>query len=138
MAKLPEAMKVSLSLIFFLLELFGRIECSNLEVVYQWKYLDWVDPAVRLTGRNFTLGNPFTQDVDVDRHGRVFVTSPQWLHGTPIALSVLSNVTGPGGPLLLPYPNWKWHTAASGCDSIISVYRLAVNMVEHFFSNADP
>ncbi|XP_043677833.1 protein yellow-like [Vespula pensylvanica] len=120
-------MKVSLSLIFFLFELFDHIEGSNLEVAYQWKYLDWVRPAVRLTGRNFTLGNPFTQDVDIDRHGRVFVTSPQWLPGTPISLSVLSNVNGPGGPLLIPYPNWKWHTAASGCDSIISVYRLAID-----------
>ncbi|KAI4484280.1 hypothetical protein M0804_007736 [Polistes exclamans] len=120
-------MEVSLSLIIFFLGLFGPIKSFNLKVAYQWKYLDWIHPAVSLTGRNFTLGNPFTQDIDIDKRGRAFVTSPQWLDGTPIVLSLVSNVNGPGGPLLIPYPSWEWHTASSGCDSLISVYRLAID-----------
>ncbi|KAI4498391.1 hypothetical protein M0802_006570 [Mischocyttarus mexicanus] len=120
-------MVVSLSLIIFFLGLFGPIKSTYLEVAYQWKYLDWINPAVRLTDKNFTLGNPFTQDVDIDKRGRIFVTSPQWLDGTPIVLSVVSNVNGPGGPLLIPYPSWEWHTVSSGCDGLISVYRLAID-----------
>lgn len=98
---------------------------SHLEVIYQWKYLDWVWPNIHLTGKNYTLGNAFTQDVDIDRQGRVFVTSPQWLDGVPISLSLVTKAQGSGGRLLVPYPNWSWHTPFS-CESIVSVYRLAV------------
>ncbi|XP_076650360.1 major royal jelly protein 9 [Halictus rubicundus] len=114
-----------LSFVFIL----GSLRCANgggLEVAFQWKYLDWTWPNVPLTGKNFTLGNPFTQDVDVDRYGRIFVTSPQWLDGVPITLSLVSTVPGPGGPLLMPYPDWSWFTPYN-CNSLISVYRLAID-----------
>ncbi|XP_072743195.1 dopaminechrome tautomerase [Anoplolepis gracilipes] len=99
---------------------------SHLEVVYQWKYLDWVWPNTLLSGKNYTLGNAFTQDVDIDSQGRVFVTSPQWLDGVPISLSLVTKEYGLGGHLLVPYPNWSWHTPFN-CDNIISVYRLAID-----------
>ncbi|XP_015596270.1 major royal jelly protein 1 [Cephus cinctus] len=99
---------------------------SGLEVVYQWKYLDWVWPNVLLTGKEFILGNAFTQDVDVDRTGRVFVTSPQWLDGVPIVLSTVTTANGPGGPLLAPYPDWTWHKSYD-CDGLVSVYRIAID-----------
>ncbi|OAD60749.1 Protein yellow [Eufriesea mexicana] len=107
---------------------FALLHCvhGGLEVAFQWKYLDWTWPNVYLTGRNQTLGNAFTQDVDIDRYGRVFVTSPQWLDGVPISLSLVTSVRGLGGPLLTPYPDWSWHVAYS-CDSIVSVYRLAID-----------
>lgn len=118
-----------MELIRALVLLLGLLVCSSqpqhLEVVYQWKYLDWVWPNIHLTGKNYTLGNAFTQDVDIDRQGRVFVTSPQWLEGVPISLSLVTKGQGPGGRLLVPYPNWSWHTSFN-CDSIISVYRVAV------------
>lgn len=114
-------------LFLFLLSCVGSSEPSGLEVAYQWKFLDWVYPTVYLTGKNFTLGNSFTQDVDIDRNtGRIFVTSPQWLDGVPVTLSLITTVEGPGGPLLTPYPDWSWHTA-DGCDSLVSVYRLAID-----------
>lgn len=125
--EIPRNMELLLSFIFIFFMPLRNIEGYGLEVAYQWKYLDWVDPTISLTGKNFTLGNPFTQDVDIDRRGRIFVTSPHWQEGTPVVLSLLSNVNGPGGPLLIPYPNWKWHTAASGCDGLVSVYRLAID-----------
>ncbi|XP_003706731.3 major royal jelly protein 9 [Megachile rotundata] len=109
--------------------ILGSLQCvraGELQVVFQWKYLDWIWPNVQLTGKNFTLGNAFTQDVDIDRYGRVFVTSPQWLEGVPISLSLVTPSMGYGGPLLVPYPDWSWFTPYS-CDSIISVYRLAID-----------
>lgn len=117
-----------MELIWVLVLFFGFVhpsQPSHLEVAYQWKYLEWVWPNIHLTGKNYTLGNAFTQDVDIDSQGRVFVTSPQWLDGTPISLSLVTKAHGPGGPLLVPYPNWSWHVSFS-CESIISVYRLAV------------
>ncbi|XP_014469396.1 PREDICTED: major royal jelly protein 1-like [Dinoponera quadriceps] len=118
-----------MELIRALVLFFGLVRSSqpqHLEVVYQWKYLDWVWPNIHLTGKNYTLGNAFTQDVDIDRQGRVFVTSPQWLEGVPISLSLVTKGQGPGGRLLVPYPNWTWHTPHN-CESIISVYRLAID-----------
>lgn len=117
-----------MELIWVLVLFFGFVHSSrpsHLEVAYQWKFLDWVWPNVPLTGKNYTLGNSFTQDVDIDRQGRIFVTSPQWLNGVPISLSLVTKAQGPGGHLLLPYPNWAWHVPFS-CDSIVSVYRIAV------------
>lgn len=117
-----------MELIWVLVLFFGFIysaQLSELEVVYQWKYLEWVWPNVELTGKNYTLGNAFTQDVDIDSQGRVFVTSPQWLEGVPISLSLVTKIYGSGGRLLVPYPNWSWYKPNS-CDSILSVYRIAV------------
>ncbi|XP_076240397.1 major royal jelly protein 9 [Calliopsis andreniformis] len=107
----------------------GSLQCvrgQGLQVAFQWKYLDWVWPNVPLTGKNYTLGNSFTQDVDIDRYGRVFVTSPQWLDGVPITLSLVTTSEGAGGPLLVPYPDWTWFRPFN-CDSLISVYRLAID-----------
>lgn len=100
---------------------------SNLQVIHEWKYLDWLPPNVQLVGNNFTLGNAFTQDVDVDKAGRVFVTSPKWPEGVPIVLSVVTDVGGPGGPLLAPYPDWTWHRF-NDCNSIVTAFRIEVNM----------
>ncbi|XP_071562583.1 dopaminechrome tautomerase [Temnothorax nylanderi] len=118
-----------MELIWVLVLLFGLVRPSrpsHLEVAYQWKYLDWVWPNIPLTGKNYTLGNAFTQDVDIDRQGRIFVTSPQWLNGVPISLSLVTKAHGPGGHLLVPYPNWSWHISFS-CQSIVSVYRIAID-----------
>ncbi|XP_053976157.1 major royal jelly protein 1-like [Hylaeus volcanicus] len=112
--------------IVFVLGTVQYASASGFRVVLDWKYLDWESPNIILTGKNFTLGNAFTQDVDIDRKGRVFVTSPQWLDGVPITLSVVTNVEGPGGNLLIPYPDWSWFTPFN-CDSLVSVYRLAID-----------
>lgn len=114
-----------LSFVFIL----GSLHCANaggLEVVFEWKYLDWIRPVILFTGREFKWGNPFTQDVDVDRYGRIFVTSPQWLDGVPISLSLVAPVQGRGGPLLTPYPSYIWHKE-NDCKGIISVYRMAID-----------
>lgn len=99
---------------------------SGLSVAFQWKFLDWTYPSVQLTGKRFIIGNAFTQDVDIDAAGRIFVTSPQWLEGVPITLSLLTESQGPGGPLLTPYPDWSWHTP-NDCEKLVSVYRTAVS-----------
>ena len=99
---------------------------SGLSVAVEWKYLDWTYPSVQLTGKPFIFNNSFTQDVDLDEAGRIFVTSPQWLDGVPITLSSVTEAEGPGGPLLTPYPDWTWHTP-NDCNKLVSVYRMAVS-----------
>ncbi|XP_046471136.1 major royal jelly protein 1 [Neodiprion pinetum] len=114
------------SAVVLLTSVAGNAGATGLEIVYQWKYLDWVPPSVQLVGNNFTLGNAFTQDVDIDRKGRVFVTSPKWPEGVPIVLSTITDVNGPGGPLLEPYPDWTWHRFTD-CNSIVTAYRIAID-----------
>ncbi|XP_034942656.1 major royal jelly protein 1-like [Chelonus insularis] len=112
----------------FILQLcsVSLVNSSHLEIISQWKYIDWTWPNVVLTGKRYIFENPFTQDVDVDASGRVFVTTPQWLDGTPITLSTVTDLEGPGGPLLTPYPHWSWHSS-NDCDKLISVYRVAID-----------
>lgn len=98
---------------------------SGLKVAFQWKYIEWDKRSLEITGKNFTLGNVFSQDVDIDRRGRIFVTTPRWLEGNPITLSLLTNLEGNGGPLLTPYPDASWHKA--DCESIVHVFRVAVS-----------
>ncbi|XP_063973045.1 major royal jelly protein 1-like [Diachasmimorpha longicaudata] len=119
-------MKLLVNEVIFFIGIVNTVQSAGLGVLYEWKYLDWVWPNTALTGKSYIPENPFTQDVDVDVSGRVFVTSPQWLEGTPITLSLVTNLQGPGGPLLTPYPHWSWHTP-NDCDKLISVYRLAID-----------
>lgn len=120
--------KLIVNILIVVLSIVNFVDCAGLGVLYQWKYLDWVKPNVALTGKNYIPSNPLTQDVDKDISGRVFVTSPQWLEGTPVTLSLVSNLDGPGGPLLTPYPHWSWHTP-NDCNKLISVYRIAVKLI---------
>lgn len=124
---------MALGLVTWLGLVCGLVHCAAagapvLKVALSWKYLDWVWPSVPLTKSPFILGNAFSQDVDVDKYGRIFVTSPQWLEGVPITLSTVTTEVGPGGPLLKPYPNFRWHLPDS-CDNLISIYRVAVNPI---------
>ncbi|XP_043288897.1 major royal jelly protein 1-like [Venturia canescens] len=99
---------------------------SGLRVQYQWEYVDWVEPSVEQTGKSYILGNSFPLDIDIDKLGRIFVTSPQWFEGIPISLSLMTNAQGPGGPLLTPYPDWSWHVP-NDCEKITSVFRIAID-----------
>ncbi|KAF7995394.1 hypothetical protein HCN44_006501 [Aphidius gifuensis] len=119
-------MKLITSSLILVIGIVSLVDCAGLGVHYQWKYLDWVWPNVPLTKKNYIPLNPITQDVDKDTSGRVFVTTPQWLEGTPITLSLISNLDGPGGPLLTPYPHWSWHTP-NDCSKLVSVYRIAID-----------
>lgn len=46
--------------------------------------------------------------------------------GVPASLNTISELKGPGGPLLQPYPDWTW-AKRGDCNGITSVYRVAVS-----------
>ncbi|KAJ8680071.1 hypothetical protein QAD02_015858 [Eretmocerus hayati] len=103
---------------------------AELETVFQWRYLDYVWPSKEhreeaIRKGTYIISNPIPMDVDVAKDGRVFITS-LGIPGVPARLGVVSNLMSPSGPLIQPYPNWNW-TDRNDCDSIIEVYRVAID-----------
>ncbi|KAJ8687047.1 hypothetical protein QAD02_022841 [Eretmocerus hayati] len=103
---------------------------ANLETAYQWRYIDYVWPsedvkqdAIATGAYNYT--NIMPMDVDVAKDGRVFITALNF-PGVPARLGVVTNQQGESGPLIQPYPNWA-STDLNNCDSIIDVYRVAID-----------
>ncbi|KAG5332390.1 MRJP2 protein, partial [Acromyrmex heyeri] len=107
----------------------------NLTVVYKWKYVDflWESEKQREAAINSDKYNPNScvlYDVDKTQDDRIFVTSVRE-QGVPASLMTVSDKTGPGGPLLDPYPNWSWYNE-NDCNGIISVYRVSIKC-NHIF-----
>ncbi|XP_018313754.1 major royal jelly protein 3 [Mycetomoellerius zeteki] len=107
----------------------------NLKNVYDWQYVDflWDSENQRNDAINSGKYNPNScvlYDVDEAQDGRIFVTSVRE-QGVPASLMVVSDETGPGGPLLDPYPSWSWYNE-NDCNGIISVYRVSIKC-NHIF-----
>ncbi|XP_046467781.1 major royal jelly protein 1-like [Neodiprion pinetum] len=106
--------------------------CSaDLDVLHTWKYIDYVwdndtqkEDAVASGQYNAT--KIAINDVQQLPDGRVLVTTPKYFDN-PASLSVISNTSGDGGPLLEPYPSWSWHTTDGNSSSITSVNRVRVD-----------
>ena len=72
------------------------------------------------------MARKFTNEILID--GRIFVTVTKELgFGAPATLTTVTNETGPGGPLLRPYPNWSWHNSDHMCDGMVNVLRVNVS-----------
>ncbi|CAG9857969.1 unnamed protein product [Phyllotreta striolata] len=99
---------------------------SQLEVVNQWKFLDFDLPFhynyadIRLENTLFT-GLEVTDD-------RIFLAMPRLRAGVPATLAVIPRNTRRGSsPVLRAYPDWSFHDGITGnysCNGIISVYRM--------------
>ncbi|XP_011505300.1 PREDICTED: major royal jelly protein 1-like [Ceratosolen solmsi marchali] len=104
---------------------------AELQTVYEWKYLDFLwesdeqkQNAIR-TGK-YNLSRVLPSDLALAKDGRIFVSHIGYI-GTPVRLSIVSGDSIPtSGPLLLPYPDWSWHTNGD-CNGITSVYGLAID-----------
>ncbi|XP_018343236.1 PREDICTED: major royal jelly protein 1-like isoform X1 [Trachymyrmex septentrionalis] len=106
-----------------------------LKTKYDWKYIDflWESEKQRedaINSGNYNPNSCVLYDVDKARDGRIFVTSVRE-QGVPASLMTVSSETGPGGPLLDPYPSWSWYNK-NDCNGIISVYRVSIKC-NHIF-----
>ncbi|KYN38563.1 Major royal jelly protein 1, partial [Trachymyrmex septentrionalis] len=95
-----------------------------LKTKYDWKYIDflWESEKQRedaINSGNYNPNSCVLYDVDKARDGRIFVTSVRE-QGVPASLMTVSSETGPGGPLLDPYPSWSWYNK-NDCNGIISI-----------------
>ncbi|XP_018396172.1 PREDICTED: major royal jelly protein 2-like [Cyphomyrmex costatus] len=104
----------------------------KINVVHKWRYCEyeWESKQQKKDAINSGIYDPYTCvliDADKAKDGRIFVTAPRELGpGTPATVATVTNKTGPGGPLLRPYPDWSWHNNSCICDGIVNVYRLHI------------
>ncbi|CAB0038352.1 unnamed protein product [Trichogramma brassicae] len=111
-------------------------ELSKLDTVYEWNYIDfaWDSPAERekaVKNESYDFTRILPVDVDVYRDGRVFVTMIG-MHGVPATLGTVTDVKGPSGPLIKPYPDWSWFKE-NDCDSIRNVHRIAIDKCDRLW-----
>ncbi|XP_012269401.2 major royal jelly protein 1-like [Athalia rosae] len=103
---------------------------AALNTHYQWRFIDyqWESYGQKYLANKTGLYAPkkiIPYDVQRLSDGRVLVTTPRYFNN-PASLSVVSQVYGSNGPLLAPYPNWRWHDAKD-CSGITSVNRIRVD-----------
>ncbi|NP_001154980.1 major royal jelly protein-like 4 precursor [Nasonia vitripennis] len=104
---------------------------SPLVTLYEWKYFDyvWDSPEQRqayINSRRYNASNMIPIDVDRSNDGRTFVTVIRDA-GVPASVHTVSDMEGPSGPLLRPYPDWSWYENTGNCNGITSVYRVAID-----------
>ncbi|KAG5347378.1 MRJP4 protein, partial [Acromyrmex charruanus] len=111
----------------------------ELNVVHEWKYCEyeWKNQQQKENAINSKSYDPylcFFFDAIKADDGRVFISTPKYFdHGVPASLATVTNATGPGGPLLRPYPDWSWHNNTSCmCDGIVNVHRIYIKC-NHIF-----
>jgi sugar lactone lactonase YvrE len=96
------------------------------ELVYAWTRVDYefADDAARAAyERDRVYERTLLAGVDVDRTGRVFVTTPRWLDArVPATLSQVV-VGADGKPVLRPFPSWAANSLADprGLRSVLGV-----------------
>jgi hypothetical protein len=113
-------------------ELGGGYLTNVFDTIFQWNILDFEFPPGRrqqaidsgefIPENNVPLGIAATSD-------RVFVTTPRWLEGVPVSLSVIQLPAYSLSPRLVPYPDWSEHTSPDNpdCTKLMSVYRAYVD-----------
>lgn len=106
-----------------------------LEAVFEWKYLDYdfgteKERETAIQSGEYNYKNVFPIDVDKWKN-LTFVTAIRD-KGVPSSLNVVTDKLGAGGYLLKPYPDWSWAKLGS-CDSITSVYRVAIDKCDRLW-----
>ncbi|XP_018310275.1 major royal jelly protein 3 [Mycetomoellerius zeteki] len=104
----------------------------KVNVVHKWKYCEyeWESEQQKEDAINSCTYDPYMCvliDADKAEDGRVFVTARRELGlGAPATVATVTHKTGPGGPLLRPYPDWSWHNSSCTCNGIVNVYRVHI------------
>ncbi|XP_034939876.1 major royal jelly protein 1-like [Chelonus insularis] len=118
---------------FFLILSFCFIAVNSagkFKTVYKWSWIDYLwesetQRTLAILSGEYNYTKPVLIDVDVWKGGKIFVTTIR-TDGVPASLTTISGVTGHGGPLLYPYPNWRW-ARKGDCNGITSVFRVAID-----------
>ncbi|XP_024083965.1 protein yellow-like isoform X2 [Cimex lectularius] len=103
-----------------------------LTVTHIWWNVDFEFPT-EFTRRSALMHKELIPDtvviIDADVYkGRLFVTTPSLMPGTPATLSTVDQFTSVA-PLLRPFPDWSWHnvTDRNDCSYIKSVFRIKID-----------
>ncbi|XP_011694546.1 PREDICTED: major royal jelly protein 3-like [Wasmannia auropunctata] len=107
--------------------------------IYNWTHVDfdWKNQKQMEDAKKSGIYDPH-KCVIIDgtraKDGRVFVTVPrEFGFFSPATLATVTNKTGPGGPILRPYPEWSWHNNDTcTCNGITNAYRVQIQC-NHIF-----
>ncbi|KAL2717416.1 major royal jelly protein 1 [Vespula squamosa] len=122
-------LRIDMKLSFQLLLLFLWMHMSSQKLLYKWNYIDfdWESEEQRI---QYIKNGEYQKNASVPidtliTNERIFITIPR-LIGVPASIGTLNpHKQSGGGPLVRPYPNWKWATNTQDCNNnIISVYRV--------------
>ncbi|XP_011700235.1 PREDICTED: major royal jelly protein 3-like [Wasmannia auropunctata] len=112
---------------------------GELKVKYQWKYLDYDFDSTEqkenaINSGIYNRSKCMLYDADKADDGRIFLTTPKHIGSfSPATLVTITNKTGPGGPLLRPYPNWNSHNNTRCNDSMANVIYIQIRC-NHLFA----
>ncbi|XP_018304160.1 major royal jelly protein 3 isoform X2 [Mycetomoellerius zeteki] len=104
----------------------------EVNVVHEWKYCEyeWDSQEQKENAINSGAFDPYTCcffDAAKSNDGRIFITMSKFFGpNVPATLVTVTNMIGPGGPLLRPYPDWSWHNRSCMCDGIVNVIRVHI------------
>ncbi|XP_046484185.1 protein yellow-like [Neodiprion pinetum] len=99
---------------------------NNLQVVYQWKLLEyaWPNEDTQLLFSHYVQANnnPLGLEVAGDR---LFITIPRWKPGVVATLNYVYLNDTSESPLLNPYPSWEAHEYGNNSvPEIVSTFRI--------------
>lgn len=118
-------------IIFIGFHLSEGIRWSNLNILYQWRqlefdYLSENDRQDAINKGEFNSGQILPIDVDIYKN-KTFITIPRFQEGVPVTLGTVTNRRYRNNPVIAPYPSWEWQNF-TGCKPkrLVSVFRVAV------------
>ncbi|KAL0113838.1 hypothetical protein PUN28_011281 [Cardiocondyla obscurior] len=106
----------------------------KLNVVFKWNYANFTwesreQMQAAVDSGNYSPLRSLMYDATKADDGRVFITLPkEFGPGTPATLATVSNIEGPGGLLLSPYPDWSWHNSNCTCNRFTNIHRVDVSI----------
>ncbi|KAL0113836.1 hypothetical protein PUN28_011281 [Cardiocondyla obscurior] len=110
----------------------------KLNVVFKWNYANFTwesreQMQAAVDSGNYSPLRSLMYDATKADDGRVFITLPkEFGPGTPATLATVSNIEGPGGLLLSPYPDWSWHNSNCTCNRFTNIHRVDIKC-NHLF-----
>ncbi|XP_011694430.1 PREDICTED: major royal jelly protein 3-like isoform X2 [Wasmannia auropunctata] len=104
-----------------------KLEYAFDHINFEWQSQKQMEDAIR--SGDYNISRCFLYDVDQANDGTTYVTIPRELGpGAPATLAKITDQTGPGGPLLLPFPNWDWHSSTK----IVNAHSIKI-ICNHIF-----
>ncbi|XP_043277780.1 major royal jelly protein 1-like [Venturia canescens] len=118
-----------LKITVFVLGLTAIGSCAKLDVVVEWRYLEFDYPtpaeeALAIQDGTYNFERAIPIDSIVTPEGKMFLTIRRQT-GVPASLTVVNpdKLGKGGGPLLKPYPDWA-SANTEDCENIIGTYRM--------------
>lgn len=113
-------------LLLVILKAQSTMAVDNLQVLYQWKHLDfaWPNEETKLLFSHYIRENNNPMGVEIVGD-RLFITIPRWTSGIAATVNYVYLNDTSESPLLNPYPSWNAHRFdGENIPEVISTFRI--------------